>query len=286
MARPAYMYQAVKELNTALSSTSWTKWRAYTRRLLIIVSVFLGITWASLSNKLETDNWNEDDPQKCYHFNDITYNSVVLPWIWIAGLGIYQAALIWSFVDRKGTFSGIWKGKGKDLEDFFKDRTNDCFKKNVKISCRFSLAQFLRLLYRLFATFLFWILFRFVWLARVLISVWSYGDSDVRGFFIVYYAFVIWNTYDIIMLKIINQPLVEDETKMGFGQVLPLVLLVQILLNILDIWKDPAKQRERAERAKRAREPEIRRVEEELQVVMHSEWTRLELRHRDDLTRT
>uniref|UniRef100_A0A0D2XSX0 Uncharacterized protein n=1 Tax=Fusarium oxysporum (strain Fo5176) TaxID=660025 RepID=A0A0D2XSX0_FUSOF len=61
----------------------------------------------------KTDNWNEDDPQKCYHFNDITYNSVVLPWIWIAGLGIYQAALIWSFVDRKALGgrrdeNGVW----------------------------------------------------------------------------------------------------------------------------------------------------------------------------------
>ncbi|KAJ0134217.1 Uncharacterized protein HZ326_22720 [Fusarium oxysporum f. sp. albedinis] len=237
MARPAYMYEAVEELNTALSSTSWTKWRAYTRRLLIIVSVFLGISWASLSNKLEADNWNENDPQKCYHFNDITYKSVVMPWVWIAGLGIYQAALIWSFVDRKGTFPGIWKEKGKGLEDFFKDRKNGCSKKNVKISCRSSLAQFLRLLYGRFATFFFWIMFRFVCLARVLISVWSYGDGDVRGFFIVYYVFVIWNTWDIIMLKVMNQPLVEDETKIGFGQVLPLVLLVQILLNIVDIWK-------------------------------------------------
>ncbi|KAH7241202.1 hypothetical protein BKA59DRAFT_401253 [Fusarium tricinctum] len=173
MARPAYMYEAVEELNTALSSTSRTKWRAYTRRLLIIVSVFLGISWASLSNKLEADNWNENDPQKCYHFNDITS----------------------------------------------------------------SLAQFLRLLYGRFASFFFWIMFRFVCMVRVLISVWSYGDSDVRGFFIVYYVFVIWNTWDIIMLKVMNQPLVEDETKIGFGQVLLLVLLVQILLNIVDIWK-------------------------------------------------
>ncbi|KAH6714602.1 hypothetical protein BKA61DRAFT_575334 [Leptodontidium sp. MPI-SDFR-AT-0119] len=54
-----------------------------------------------------------------------------------------------------------------------------------------------------------------------------------------------WNTWDIIMLKVLNEHLVNNETKIGFGQVLPLVLLAQIGLNIVDIWKDPSKAIER-----------------------------------------
>ena len=227
--RRAYMYEAIPD-----SATTWTKWRVYTRRLLIVVSVFLGIAWCSSSIILEADpHWNEKDPRKCHHYNDITYKDTAKPytWTWIAGLGIYQAALILSFVDykdhkdhedREGRFSGKWfskewKSLGKAPENFFKEKLKHCSNKAAK--------KF------------FWIMIRFAWLSRTLISVWSYGDSDKPEYYFFYYVFISWDTWDIIMLKVMNGPLVKDETKMGFGQVLPLVLLVQIFLNVVDIWK-------------------------------------------------
>lgn len=39
------------------------------------------------------------------------------------------------------------------------------------------------------------------------------------------------------MRKTMNADMVGDESKMGFGQVLPSVLFIQILFDIVDIWK-------------------------------------------------
>lgn len=232
------MYEAVQKSKTGVGDNiSWTGWQVYTRRLLIILSVFLGITWASFCNEIEDHGWDENDPQKCYHFNDITYKTSTTSWIWVVGLSIYEAALIWSFADREGTFPKRIEHQGDRLEGFFKHWQDVCSKKAVGISCKCMLGRFQRLLYGYFATTFFWMMVRFIQLSRVLISVWSYGDSDRRGFFLAYYALIIWDTWDIIMLKVMNEALVEDETKIGFGQVLPLVLLIQIPLSMLDIWK-------------------------------------------------
>lgn len=48
------------------------------------------------------------------------------------------------------------------------------------------------------------------------------------------FGFVGWNTYDIIDVKLSNKDIVTDETAWGFGQILPVVMLILVLLSIID----------------------------------------------------
>jgi hypothetical protein len=221
-------------IKRAEANKDWTVWRVYTRRVFIVISVALGIAWSASSAILEIHGWDERDPNKCYDYNDATYNNqgIYYNGVMLVGLFLYFASLLLSFVDRDGkvatkynelfeSFLEIPEGKLCDYVEALKEQRGGF---NLSHS-QLWLALIWGLVY---------------WAARILrgiIAVWSYGDSHSPEFFLFYYLFVSWNTWDIIMLKVLNEHLVSDETKMGFGQVLPLVLLAQIGLNIVDIWK-------------------------------------------------
>jgi len=93
---------------------------------------------------------------------------------------------------------------------------------------------------RLFHYFLkaFFNLLLCIWRAvRLFLALWAWGDSQSILIVLAYFGFAAWNTYDIIDLKKSNWYLVQDESAWGFGQVLPVVLLLLVFLNILDAVK-------------------------------------------------
>jgi hypothetical protein len=245
-ARRAYMYESVNSHKASVpgistqtaperpvryyestESTEWTTWRVYARRVLITICVALGLAWATSSLIIETQNWNEEDPERCYYYNDVTYTNeaVFYTGAMLIGLLIYWVLLLFSFWDQEGIASQSYNSWFESIID----------RSEMK---RYHHAQASPMWSTKIAAF-FW---RMVsWALRILrgiIAVWSYGKSPSPEFFVLYYVFVSWNTWDIIMLKVSNKPLVDDkETETGFGQVLAIVILYQIFLNVVDIWK-------------------------------------------------
>ena len=79
---------------------------------------------------------------------------------------------------------------------------------------------------------------RVLWFLLVLwLAVWSYGDSFLPATWLILVIFNIWNTFDVLDLRLLNQPIVKDqevESRMGFGQILPLVMIISIIFNAVD----------------------------------------------------
>lgn len=63
-------------------------------------------------------------------------------------------------------------------------------------------------------------------------TIWAAGDRISSGRIGFLYCIVVWNTWHILDLKIANTPLLI--VVLGFGRVLPIVLLVLAGSNILD----------------------------------------------------
>lgn len=72
------------------------------------------------------------------------------------------------------------------------------------------------------------------WILRLFLALLAWGDSQSILIVLAYFGFAAWSSYDIIDLKKSNKHLVQDESTWGFGQVLPVVLLLLVFLNILD----------------------------------------------------
>ena len=79
---------------------------------------------------------------------------------------------------------------------------------------------------------------RALWFLLVLwLAVWSYGDSFLPATWLILVIFNVWNTFDVLDLRLLNQPIIKDkevESRMGFGQILPLVMITSIIFNTVD----------------------------------------------------
>lgn len=75
------------------------------------------------------------------------------------------------------------------------------------------------------------------WIFRLFLALLTWGDSQSVLIVLAYFGFAAWSSYDIIDLKKSNTYLVQDESAWGFGQVLPVVLILLVFLNILDAIK-------------------------------------------------
>jgi hypothetical protein len=249
--RRAYMYEAVGSPITSAApagatptsgtaaNSDWTAWRVYTRRLFIAISVALGFAWSLSTMVIELQHWDETDPQKCYNYNDATFNrdGMYYSGVMLFGLLVYFVSLLLSFLKKGGTIANRYNSWFAALVDFPKNKRQHYAKAISKLPATSSGSNSGdRFTYHI-AAICWGIVYCLARFTRGVVSVWSYGDSHSPEFFVFYYMFVAWNTWDLIMLKVMNASLVDDETKMGFGQVLALILLVQILLNVIDIWK-------------------------------------------------
>lgn len=76
------------------------------------------------------------------------------------------------------------------------------------------------------------------WLLVQFLALWSFGDGFYPLLTVGYIAFAVWNTYNILDLKSSNRSLIDgQENSWGFGQILPMVLLISIAYNVLDAFK-------------------------------------------------
>ncbi len=77
------------------------------------------------------------------------------------------------------------------------------------------------------------------WSITQFLAVWSAGSGFHPAEVLVYIAFATWNTTWIVDLKRSNLDLVSEvESVQGFGQILPLLLLLMVLLTFVEAARD------------------------------------------------
>lgn len=76
------------------------------------------------------------------------------------------------------------------------------------------------------------------WFLLQWLATWSYGDGFFPFTWFIYVGLNVWYTLDVVSLWAWNKPLISvEEQGWGFGQVLPLVLILSIGINALDIFR-------------------------------------------------
>ncbi|OJJ78638.1 uncharacterized protein ASPGLDRAFT_138495, partial [Aspergillus glaucus CBS 516.65] len=76
------------------------------------------------------------------------------------------------------------------------------------------------------------------WFLLQWLATWSYGDGFIPFTWFIYVGLNVWYTLDVVSLWAWNKPLISaEEQGWGFGQVLPLVLILSIGINALDIFR-------------------------------------------------
>ena len=79
------------------------------------------------------------------------------------------------------------------------------------------------------------LLLLFVFSLRQFLAIWAFGEPTFLSL-LAYIGFFLWNTIDLIILKVVNRDLLlESQAETwGFGQTLPLVLTGSVVFMIAD----------------------------------------------------
>jgi hypothetical protein len=71
------------------------------------------------------------------------------------------------------------------------------------------------------------------------IDIVALGSGFYPFLWFLYLLFALWNTFDVISLRVMNHPLLHKSEQFGmpFGQILPLVLILALVLGALDEYE-------------------------------------------------
>jgi len=200
------------------------------RRLAILASTWLGAGFQAWVTVREDKDWENGVGGLCYNYKDPAYNNDRNSWFWWTGLVVYILALMTVIAGKEE-----WPTSFQKLLETWQK----CWWNWLKIH-KSQVFEFPHG----FVVFLSGLGFSLYWLVIQFVPIWSYGRSNnaVSSAFMlfVYIGLNVWNTYDIITLKQSNKHLVNhaEERAWGYGQVLPMIMLLQVVFNAVDIWRD------------------------------------------------
>ena len=219
--------------------------RAVMRQSGVFVSVILGTVFQCFVTLRENDEWNFTIPGRCYLYHDKSWVWFWGGWFWSGGTAFYGFCILmtiipWTrtFVDGyilrlrrwQETWINLWSRSGARLG---KDQRSSIQGFDWS-SIRILLSMTMHMAFFTLAT----LLLSLYWLLLQFLAVFSYGDGFQPLLILLYIGFGFWETFDILDVKLSNRPLVSgSETTWGFGQVLPLVLLIAIIYNTVDAFK-------------------------------------------------
>ncbi|CAG8959869.1 hypothetical protein HYFRA_00013141 [Hymenoscyphus fraxineus] len=250
------------------TNTSWYYWTRMVAQF-VAVSLFAIFQAIVIPLQAETSGWNPVESGSCYISNDeSSYNQ---QYMWMIGSFFYAGYLLLEILSglthvisgKPGrqtwleTISTTIKRRDERFQERYRtwifwvlnriDTQKLCLDAhNQEPSQQVIIRRFPTAIhYPLEAMFhlplaLWWAIHQFL-------ALWAWGDSESTILVAAYIGFAAWDTYDILDAKISNAHLVEDESMWGFGQVLPVVLLLLVLLNIFDVV-DKSPRYERVEK--------------------------------------
>lgn len=214
--------------------------RAAVRRIGVLVSVVLGLAFQCIINIRQRQDWFFLRPGYCYIFHDHSSS-----WPWVAGTSIYAVSLALVIIPASRPWvqkylQVVHRIQGHLVERWKKSATalQTCYFQPVNGYNMSHMRSLLRIVFRM-AVFGLNSLCLFVyWLFHQFMAVWSYGNGFYPLLILVYFGYAIWNTFDILDLKLSNRSLIDgQETSWGFGQILPIVLLIMIGYNTIDAFQ-------------------------------------------------
>lgn len=218
--------------------SDWDFFRLLIRQVAVLAATIIGVTFQGVTLSIENREWDDETSGKCYRVGDPT-DTVVLARFWMAG------AIIFCFVLTLTTI-----GLGEYLitlnnllllgERFLLKFLGGIYADLLSYKPGFTALRVFRKAY-LTVLFFLWALLTFVYLLFVLLmAIWAGLGSEQHAslFMLLVTASLVWNTYGLIAMRKANNSLIEEEeTLYGFGQVLPLVMLLQIVFSAVDIWR-------------------------------------------------
>jgi hypothetical protein len=204
--------------------------RLLMRRVTILISCILGVTFQTYINVREEREWDSQSGP-CYRWSDPTSN-----WPWVGGTAFYSLILILLIIPATKPLLPWYIGKTEKLQEcaisWFRESCQIFVRNQVppKTKPLIQAKDVIKVASSAICLVLCWLLLQ-------LVAVTSYGDGFYPLFLILYVLFNVRNTYDIISLKIYNQDLVGDEGKWSFGQVLPMALMLVIVFHAVDTFR-------------------------------------------------
>lgn len=219
------------------------------RGVVVIISVLLSIVFQSWSNIRQWHNWDTEASGLCYRIKYVD-STEWLDWFWVAGLVIFAikefvnlssrargklADALMAIDKTTGNIDSTYDKRLKNFTDFLHEISRD----DNTLNWLKALSKLIIIL----ATFL-RRLVQFSWfLLGNLVSIWATGHGSYGIQTIFYFGFTLWNTLDIIDLKISNKELLEHgydgsdtETTLKFGQILSVALMGMLALNGIDAF--------------------------------------------------
>lgn len=219
--------------------------RALIRQSGVFTSVILGTIFQCFVTLRENDEWNITIPGRCYIYHDRTWVWFWQGWFWAGGTAFYGVCILltiipWTrtLVDKYILRLRHWQEICINLWSRRAARLGKLQLSSIQGFHRFPIRTLppvtMHIAIFIFAT----LLLSLYWLLLQFLAVFSYGDGFHPLLMLLYIGFGIWETFDILDVKLSNRSLVDgSETTWGFGQVLPLVLLIAIIFNTVDAFK-------------------------------------------------
>lgn len=221
-----------------LESTD-TDLRTWVHRFAIFISTALGVSFQVVILLRENSPDWDNTYGPCYKWSDGSS-----AWPWVGGGGVYCLALLlllnpwtaplldrWYYFTKTLQFNAV-----SNLVHHHRILSSESMDDHHGPPAFETPSTSRTYSYLMLAFWSCWTIF--VWIFTHFLAVMTYGDGFYPFLMVSYISFNVWNTYDIISLRVLNTDLLSvDENRMGFGQVLPLVLMATILFNILDVSK-------------------------------------------------
>jgi hypothetical protein len=234
------------------------------RRVIALLDVCLGAAFHAWVTLRENENWDNNVAGQCYHSTDQSDDVPSLgSFFFVAILTFYALTLFLVIIwERKlpNYVNVVCNYVQRELLDFVHTAWGTVRSGPMQQFPLFG--QFWAFLGR--ASSLVWlgvsaVLFVLTWFISQVLGFWSYSNLSTPFSLLVYVALNVWVTHDIIGLKGINEDLIIKppngdpntrfafgqvcpkeslKVQFGFGQVLPLIMMSQLVYNIIDVWNE------------------------------------------------
>ncbi|KAB5566705.1 hypothetical protein GE09DRAFT_744351 [Coniochaeta sp. 2T2.1] len=218
-------------------------WVLFLRRATVLTSSILNIIWQFRIYYRETASrvW-DDEFGPCFRYldrSDPLFSTI----FWTAGLSLFCFALATSLFKQTRWVNEWYFAATEWLSQVLWNWLQAALARNVPDSEHISgavraLRKMLTFLLKVVEVLASALVVTVYFLVVQLLDVWSYGSGFYPLTWFAYFAFYAWNVFDIVSAVVLNHGLIEDEEwSWGFGQILPLVLILGVLFSAVDVFR-------------------------------------------------
>jgi len=211
-------------------------WGSTVRCFITFSNSVLPLGFQIYTAKRENRTWdNRNGP--CYnnHPNDISAIPCEI------GLGIYCLALLSLIIPSSRSWNVKYLNLIEDIKTGLQNQFNGelvAFKRQAQTALlRPSFPEMRRVVLTFCRTTSVGICLVVFFLFAQGLAVWSYGSGPYTLNWLIIALSIIWNTQDVVSLWRHDAHLIDgdEQTKWGFGQVLPWVMILSVLLSTVDV---------------------------------------------------